>query len=514
MAKNIANTSTAIQIDSSGQFTETPRMFASDKPETRQVPQDVSQGFTALVQIATNVLINSDIAYRENRRLSEQMVRDPIIMGPMTERMLSVAQLEWEIVSAWEEEPDEESPEAIEAKRIGTRLQAIIKRMPYLQDFFRSLLWADFRGTGASQINYQFDEREQYYYPAKHRPHNGDKILYDRWGTPRLQTRDFQNSGRELTPQEQDEFIIHRYDPEDGSFYQGAEAAYVFKGKGLRDYCWPFWWLKHNALSFWLNFLERFGGGMAIGKYPKGNLQAKQAIEATLKNMINNPYVSLPVPDGITEKDVFGIERTVVSGVGANADVFKSFCEDYCGKHIRMMIVGQEQAHQTTGDGMGSKRAEELGDLRRMYRDYSAECLCDTLSDQLLTRLVRWNFGALPVRFRFQFVLEKKDYEQEKNKLEAAQAAQLPIDKRVAYKILDLPEPKTTDTVFGVVNDPLFNGQDLLGHAPADKPLFDGGGEDKPLFGGNGDGAGGLDRPLFGADDKARTLFRMALANR
>ena len=87
----------------------------SDKAPTQPVAQttviqpDISQGFSAIVQQAFGILVNSDIAVRTDERLQRQMIRDPMIMAPLTKRMLATAQLDWQIVP-----PDADDPRQVE----------------------------------------------------------------------------------------------------------------------------------------------------------------------------------------------------------------------------------------------------------------------------------------------------------------------------------------------------------------------------------------------------------------
>lgn len=411
------------------------------QPTRKDIAPDISAGFSALVMTAQNVLINPDIAYRTNRQMADQMLRDPMVMAPLQKRMLATAGLEWQILP----EDDEDANQ----KKICEELESDLRCTPRWMDMVRSLLLADFYGTGAVECYYEQHEQTNRWYVAKHRPHHGDKFVYDTSGNPRLLVKQNQTAGRELTPAEIDRLIIHVFEPTDGAFFEGAEAGYLFKGRGLRDLIWQYWWLKHNALRFWLNFMERYGGGMALGRYPAGNATAKTAIESVLRNMINDSRVSIPVPAGAEDKETYGVEVITVAGASENANLFKAFVEDWAGKHIRIIIEGQEQAHQETGDGMGSGRADALQDIFRMYVNADAKALADTITHQLLERLVFWNYGALDFKPRFEFILDDDDYEQAEKRVRAAKDIGLDVPKTWAYETLGVPQPKDGDEVLG-----------------------------------------------------------------
>ena len=451
-----------------GELLESPTLFQTVAPSRVPVLHDVSAGFSSIVQLARDVLINPDIAYRTDRYLQEQMIRDPLVMGPLLERKLMVAQLEYEVVPCAEEDEDAAPFGGVDPKVLAKKVEGIFRRMDRQQDFFKQLLWADFRGVGASEINWENDDTTNEWYPKNCIPHHGDSITFDVWGEPRILTRNQQTGGRELTREERERLIIHVYQPDMGFFYKGEEAGYRYHGRGLRDVIWPYWWLAHNAVRFWVRFIQRFGMGFVLGKYPMGNAQAKRAIESVLQNLIEDSNVSVPVPGDATEKGTYGVEFPSMGAIAEKAGVFREFVEDWAGKHIRMILVGQEQAHQTSGDGLGSKRAEDLSDLRRMYRDDSAIALAATLTEQVVKPLQRWNFGELPINLKLQFILEKPDYDQQEKRVKAAKDAGLSVSRKWVHDALNIPMPKP--------------GDDLVDFAPQ-APSFPGAmGEDKLLF--------------------------------
>ena len=162
------------------------------KPPTIAINKgDQSSFFSSIVTVARNVLISPDISIRENRELSEQMIHDPVIMAPLTKRMLATAQLDWQIVP--EDEKDKRQ------KFIAKKVEEIIRRTPYQTEVFRQLLWAIWRGTSVIELRWVQCPKTNTWYIAKFRSHNGDKIFYDLWGNPRIQTMEFQTGGRELT---------------------------------------------------------------------------------------------------------------------------------------------------------------------------------------------------------------------------------------------------------------------------------------------------------------------------
>lgn len=490
----------ATKRDGQGTIIQSGIIFKADSPPTQPLIPDVSQSFTSIVQIALNVLINPDEAYRADRAQQEQMMHDPVVMGPLQKRLLATAKLEWEIVAE-----DPKDPQQVE---IARGIKKIMTRIPRWCEFVRYIGMAVLRGTSASEINWAKEESDWTWGIDNHRPYHGDKITYDIYGNPRILTRQFQTGGRQLDQLERDRLIIHTHDRDDGDFYQGAQAGYVFKGRGLRDIIWPYWFLKQNALKLWVILLDRYGTGFLEGRYPLGNAQAKAAIESVLQNATSDSKISVPVPGG-ADKENFGIFPITMDGLSSKAQMFIDFVEGYCGKHIRILIEGQDQAHQEGGDGIGSGKAEALQDIFTLYRDYDAKLIEDTLSEQLVQRIQFYNYGQLPFRSKFQFVLDQKDYDEQAKKVTAAKDLGLVVLKKWVYENLDAPQPQgnesadelidfggmsqlgtlgngrlfQTDAVAG--GDRLFqtNASDMSEHQPSNyKPLFAGLMNNGPLF--------------------------------
>lgn len=449
-----------------GRYQTLPPKNVLVRPTKQPVLQDVSKGFSGIAALAHNVLMNPDIAVQTDRRMADQMQRDPMITAPLFRRSLATAQLPWQVLP--EDEGDRFQMEVAET------ITRIVSGIPKFVEVLRDLLWATFRGTGVSEM-YWAQNRSNEWIIKGHRPHHGDKFTYDIHGNPRIITRDHQHAGRALTQPEIERLIIHTHDPEDGSFFEPREAAYVFKGRGLRDLIWPYWWLKHNALLFWVKFIERFGGGMVIGRYPQGNKPAKEAIESVLKNMINDSKVTLPVPRGEQNREAFGIEIVTVSGNKQTVDAFLLFIDGWAGKHIKLLIEGTQQTTQEAGDGLGSGRAQVLMSIFEQYRDYDAEILQQTLTEQMVQRIQRFNFGDLPFQCRFEFITENTDGAvNARRKIGAARLAGLEVPKTWAYDILGIPLPKEGEETLDLglappAPDTRLGFDGLSAHAPASR---------------------------------------------
>lgn len=438
--------------------TEVAAPPVSETPEmsTQPLLADISQGFSSIVRVAFDVLANPDIAVRTDERLQRQMIRDPMLMAPLRKRMLATAQLDWQIEA---EDPEDEAQVKV-AEFVANKITNIPNRI----DLNRDLLWATWRGTGVSELNW-FQEPDNSWGINGHVPHHGDKILYTRFGDVRLRTRDKQIEGRELDQGELDRLIIHTFDRDDGEFLDGAEAGYVFKGRGLRDLCWQYWWLKHNALKFWLSYLEHKGTGWLTGKYPMGNAAAKTAIESVLQNLTQNSKVSIPVPPNLSKDDIFEIQNIADTDRQGTSKMFMEFVDDFCGKHLRILIEGQQQANQESGDGLGSGRANALQDIFTMIRNYDATSLAQTLTDSLVKRLVFFNFGNVPFKLKFKFITEDRAADMSE-RVSAAKEAGLEVGEGWIYDGLGIPIPTEDEKTVQLGAAPVSDGISSPGGGP------------------------------------------------
>ena len=420
-----------VKRDGMGKIVSGDSLFPPAHPMERRLGGgDATTYFSSIVQIAMDVLINGDVSYRSNQQMATQMVRDVMLMQPVERRMIAVCSQEFIV------EADDDAPPShrAAAKEIDTQLRAADR----IIDLFKALSWAVWRGLGAAEINWV--NRDAKFIPAGFRIINGDKITFDRWGNPRILTIDFQYGGRELSKEELSRMILHRWEPDDGDFYEGQQADIRFRGRGLRDRVWPYWWLRQNAVKMWVQFIERKATGFIIGRYPSGNAQAQATMEQILQNLLSNSKVLLPTT-GNPENE-YGIESVAMSGASESVSIFREFCEDFAARYIRIYIQGEDQANQTSGDGLGSGRAQALQSMFKLYTDYDSTVLEQTITSQLVQPMARYNYADAMPSLRFRFIRESLDYNEAKLRLDTAREIGLSVPAAFARKVLGLPEPQ------------------------------------------------------------------------
>ena len=403
---------------------------------------DAMQMFTALLQMGKNVLMNADYAYRTNRILANQMLRDPYVMQPLQRRMLAPISLDWEIVPEKEGDPSQ--------KQMADVVTSILKDSKRFVDGLRALQWGVFRGLGATELYWHYDRSKSRWGIAGYRLVNGDKIQFDRWGWYYMLTIRDQWAGRRMTVQEMTRLVLHRYEPDDGEFYMGVQADYMYRGRGCRDGSFPYWLLKTGVIKLWTAFLERFGIGFPIGRYEQGNSVQMNAMQQFLQSMNRDAMALLPIPPGGDNppgEGKFGVDFVKMPGISESSGVFDRFIQ-WADSGIRIYIQGEEQANQKGGDGMGSGLADARKENATIYTDYDRAILEETVTREIVNRITFFNWGMNKPGLKFRMVDKSRDEEIEVKKAQLAQQWKIPVTKKWLYEVCGAPMPQDGEEVY------------------------------------------------------------------
>ena len=146
-------------------------------------------------------------------------------------------------------------------------------------------------------------------------------------------------------------FIIHRHLQEDADFFE-PERGEAIHGVGLRSKL--FWqdWLKKEWLSNITDFFDRVGLGVNIWKYPRGNAEAKAAVEEAARTQSSRAHVIVPVDPDAGKSDGAGVERMEVPTSGADA-LLRLI--EYVDLAMERYVVGQQASSRGTSSGMGNE---------------------------------------------------------------------------------------------------------------------------------------------------------------
>lgn len=416
----------------------------------------------AFFTTADKLLKNSSLAYRLNPQYQQMMRADADIEGVLRSLQVTLASLEWAIVSV-----DEEDEEAVAlAERIGS----IFDAMPRRSDFVRSMHEAVWYGNAACNLVYQRDPlhgvgvREWY-------PFHPDTLAYDQRGNLAMRVgADYGNHGPSsqnigfdarvhiFDEQERRAIVLHRVFINAPDFNDPNSTESLYRGVGARDVCWFMWLAKQEILQDAITYAERYAMGIRVGYYPLGQDKGREMMENVLANLTNDNSVLLP-QSGVDK--IYDID--IKEPNAGRAQVFMELVNWFSGK-IKEAIIGQSLSSEAQGTGLGSGVANLHADtLSRIIR-YHADALADSLTCDFV-RVVAAMLKAKPetaAKLRFQFAPERPD---PKERLEAIRAF-VEMGGKVAESevrdLLGLSQPTEGEPVLGAVTAGAAGGGDML----------------------------------------------------
>lgn len=431
----------------------------------------------------------SDEAIRQSRAHARFMRLDATVMECVELRQRATALLDWHI------EVEDKS-----LKPIADELTRILRRIPRFVQYRDTLLSAIWYGRYAIENLYTWD-----WIDGKKRvvidgwvPIHGDKLVWkidsetgridsERWGirigtlsgaSPRL--REWFEENREYIeptdwglayfppPGKRELVVIHRHIVEDGEFEEGQSADRVF-GVGIRSRIYWIWYQKQEALRWLMEFLERSAFGIELWYYPAGNLEAREhMLQAASQRVGTGRNILLvPRPPG-PEGAVYGVERIEPSMAGAQA--LREILTDYFGHQIKRYILGQTLTTEAHATGLGSNLASIHLDTFLQIVKYDAANLQETLTDQLVRRLVEWNWPGVDARlFRFVIEVEKPDVAERLQALRQAFDMGLKLKAADVRDLLGIAAPGADDET--LQNPSYARGPEMPGMQPGNMPM-------------------------------------------
>ena len=374
---------------------------------------DVMRG---IVRLVYGVLVNSDLAYRTNRILQRQMRNDPDVMSPLFQREFAVALLDWDLVPA---EPKDKG----QIKQAGDLKKLIQQNLRRPTEFVRHLADAAWFGPSALNMLYQRlpDEKVA---PGDWVPFHSDTLLFDetgglgmRVGVPYQQKQPrrtvvpvWDGLGHMFDPLERSAVVLHTWMPQGPDYEEYRQGRYAFAGRGLRDVCWHFWFVKQQALQYWVKFTERYGMGTRIGTFPSGNDAGRDAMDTALRNLLGDVSVLIPdnAHDNASGKNQYGITILDPQAAGRQK-VFMDLIGGYLAGKIKEMIIGQTATTEATSEGLGTGVSTQHATTFVNLIKYDSRCLGDSLTYELVQPLHRMNFGDDSPCPSWRFVVEEVD---------------------------------------------------------------------------------------------------------
>ncbi len=221
-----------------------------------------------------------------------------------------------------------------------------------------------------------------------------------------------------------------------------AENPY---GRGLGGLCYWFSWFKNEGgLKFWLMFLERYGSPtVKVTVTEDAAPEDKKKVKDILKSLQQETGVI--VPPGF-ELDL--LEATQRGGEGGYQHLIA-----VCNAEISKAVLGQ-----TLTTEQGDRGARSLGEVHQEVRfdimRYDADSLEATLNEQLIRRLVDFNFvvEGYPA---FKLPLKpRKDLNAETTSLERLVKMGAQIPERYVHDDLGYPKPEDDEPVLTAQKTP------------------------------------------------------------
>jgi phage gp29-like protein len=475
-------------------------------PNLGQPPLPHALTFVGLSAGASKTYLPSDEALQHSWANAQYMRQDVAIMEPLEVRKRAVALLDWHI--------EAEAPDDAEQSRMADEITWILRRVPRFTQYREVLLEAIFFGRYAvvNTCQWMFRGGKALVGITRWRPLHGDKLVW-RWddesgdydpesvgiriGPTSVMSDNLRrweawarsNGGQILPthlgmaffppPHLRDLIVVHRHMVEDGDWHSPSNAARIF-GVGIRSRLYWTWYQKQEALAWLMEYLERSAFGLELWYYPAGSEQAKQATIDAATERIGNArnILVIPRPAG-PEGQMFGVE--VIERNMAGASALKEIITEYFGHQIKRYILGQTLTTEAHATGLGSNLASIHLDTFLQIVKYDAQNLAETLTNELVAKLVKWNYPWMadnPLRLVIE--TEKPDTLDRLQAIQAAYQMGLAIRARDVRELLGLAEPTEDDEVLSIAaasqpqmsQGPFGDGGVLGGAPPVPPPVM------------------------------------------
>lgn len=289
----------------------------------------------------------------------DDLERDAWVYACMHKRKMAVIGRPWLVEPASDSRLDKKA-----ADMVNNHLEAL-----QFDPTCYHLLDALLKGRSAGEIMWQRDGSELR--PVEVKPRDGRRFTFGEDYKLRLLTLQSPVLGEELPDRK---FICHIVGAKDGNPH----------GLGLGQKLWWPVFFKRQGLSFWLQFLDKFGAPTAVGKYQAG-VDINQ-LEDALRRIAHDAGVALP--DGASVE----LLEATRSGTGTH-DVLTRYMDEQIAAAILM---------EGGGKGKGGELAS-AAILRNEVRLELVQADADLLSATLAKSLVKWDVelnmpGAKPPR--------------------------------------------------------------------------------------------------------------------
>lgn len=303
-------------------------------------------------------------------KLYRDIERDAHAWAVLDKRKRAVIARPWNVEAATDDPRDAQAAELVAEQ---------LRRIPFDRVCYE-LLDAVLMGYAVGEVIWQIDADQVR--PIELISRGQERFRFDEDRRLRLITLNSPTEGELLEPRK---FIVHRHG--------GRDANPYGLGLGTRLF-WPCYF-KRQDISFWLVFLDKFGGPTALGKYPSGALDAeKQTLLAALAAIRQDSAVV--IPDGMSAE----LLEAARSG---SSDAYERMAR-YMDEQISLIVLSETMTTTAASAGLGSSQADVHNDVRIELAMADGDLLADTLQATLCQWIVDFNLpGAGVPRIQRQF---------------------------------------------------------------------------------------------------------------
>lgn len=235
----------------------------------------------------------------------------------------------------------------------------------------RTMCDAILKGFSVSEV--MWGEHRGLFLPMQFKARDQRRFVFDDDGNLRMLTRESMVKGVELPDRK---FIVHRYGDTDENPYGLGIGSRLF-------------WLalfKRQGISFWLQFIDKFGSPTVIGKYPAGTTPDQKLILDQAVQLVRSG-TSATMPDGML---IELLELKASGNITTQEQLVR-----YCDEQIRT-CVGLESGGKSGGGALAAAAID-----RREVRLDVVKADDEEISETLQSTIVKWiceiNFpGAEP----------------------------------------------------------------------------------------------------------------------
>lgn len=447
--------------------------------------------FASVVQSSWQTYLHgrADEATRNDPEFARAMRRDASIEGPLEERYLGTASLNWRI-----EIEDDKDPRR---KAIAANLTKVVKATPRLQEMLFCLLEAIWYGKFAQQLVYEKREmtldgpggdkiKAKVPVIKYHEPVHGDSIGF-RWNrTPYILVnaaaikdvpktcviQTTKGRGILLEGSWRSRFIVHHHRARAADFFD-VQRAEAIHGVGIRDVLYWTQWLRNEWLGNIADWCERTGLGVRVWYYQHGSDTSKQAVLNAAKNQTDRTNLLVPRMMNATGKSAESVEFVDTAGTGAEL-LLKLI--GYLDEIKERYMIGQTLSNKAESTGLGSKVADLHSATKGKIIAADANGLGESLTLDWIRPLMGWMYpGEDPSIARWLFDIEHADPDKMLQAANTAYSMGAQIPEAAVLKLAQIPPAEPGDRI-------LQQPQQGAGGAPGGMP----GDPTQQMFGGEG----------------------------